>query len=79
MSDGLQMDEEAIRARNRRNIWMALALLGFVVLMGVGTAIRIKEGAGTQPCQALYWDPIKEECIDPDIPDLEKLVEEVPG
>ena len=73
MPETVQMDADAVRARKRRNMWLALALVAFVVLMGVGTAIRIKDGAGTEPCKALYWDPIKEECLDPDLPNLENI------
>ena len=52
-----QPDPRAIKARKRRNIWLALALFTFVVLMGVGTAIRIGQGAGTDPCKpSLYWN-----------------------
>ena len=52
-----QPDAGAINARKRRNIWLALALFAFVVLMGVGTAIRIGQGVGTQPCESsLYWN-----------------------
>ena len=58
-----KLDPQAIRARKRRNIWLGLALFAFVVLMGVGTAIRIGQGAGTNPCEAsLYWDLRSNEC-----------------
>ena len=59
-----ELDPLAVKARNRRNIWLGLALFAFVVLMGVGTAIRISQGAGTKPCEALYWEPTKKECMD---------------
>lgn len=60
-----EMDPAAIKARNRRNIWMGLGLLAFVVLMGVGTAIRIGQGAGTNPCEgSLYWDMRANECME---------------
>lgn len=52
-----QMDAAAIKAMKRRNMWLALALFAFVVLMGVGTAIRIGQGVGTDPCEpSLYWN-----------------------
>ncbi len=62
-------DEQEIAARKRRNLWLGFALFAFVVLMGVGTAIRIGQGAGTKPCKALYWEPVKEECMTESIPD----------
>lgn len=32
-----------LQAQNRRNMWLALALVAFVVLVGVSTALRIQE------------------------------------
>lgn len=58
-------DAGAVKARNRRNIWMGLGLLGFVILMGVGTAIRIQQGAGVTPCEgSLYWDMRSNSCVE---------------
>lgn len=39
-------DEHAalqLKAQKRRNAWLAAALVGFVVIVGVSTAIRIQE------------------------------------
>ena len=39
-----QGDTEAIlRAQKRRNVWLAWALVAFVVIVGVTTAIRIQQ------------------------------------
>ena len=57
------MEPEALAARNRRNWWMAGGLLAFVLLMGIGTAIRLAQGAGVDPCEAsLYWDHRSNSC-----------------
>lgn len=37
-----QLSDEAIAARKKRNIWLALALLVFVVLVGITSMIRIQ-------------------------------------
>lgn len=65
-----KLDPREVSARKRRNIWLGLALFAFVILMGVGTAIRIGQGAGTNPCEAsLYWDMRSNECLElPDSP-----------
>lgn len=39
----LELSPEAKAARKKRNIWLAAALLGFVLLVGATTAIRISE------------------------------------
>ena len=75
------LDEAAIKARNRRNLWLALALVAFVVVMGVGTAIRISEGAGVSACEgSFYWDMDSNSCIEerPE-PDLEAISKGAPG
>lgn len=41
-----RLDPEALAARNRRNIWLALALAGFVVLVGVITVVRLGDTDG---------------------------------
>ena len=66
-------DPRLASAQKRRNMWLGIALLGFVVLMGVGTAIRISQGAGTEPCNGLYWEPVKKECMEPDMPNLDAI------
>ena len=76
-----KQNPEAFKAQKRRNMWLALALITFVVLMGVGTAIRISEGAGTDACEgALYWDMSSNSCTEaaPE-PDLEAIAEGEPG
>ena len=35
--------EMLLKAQNRRNAWLAVALVAFVVIVGVPTAIRIQE------------------------------------
>lgn len=39
----VELSPEATAARKKRNIWLAAALLGFVLLVGAATAIRISE------------------------------------
>lgn len=39
-----QLDEEARRAQKRRNLWLALALIAFVVLVAVTTMLRLGGG-----------------------------------
>jgi hypothetical protein len=41
-----QMDPEALKARKKRNLWLGLALAGFVVLVMVITMIRLHTGTG---------------------------------
>lgn len=36
-------DTARLQAQKRRNMWLALALVAFVVLVGVSTALRIQE------------------------------------
>lgn len=45
MSDPVvQPDSDAVtKARKRRNVWLAWALVAFVVIVGVSTAIRIQQ------------------------------------
>lgn len=40
----LSVDE--IKARKKRNVWLGLALLGFVVLVMVITFVRLSTGSG---------------------------------
>lgn len=70
-----QIDHGAIKARNRRNMWLALGLVAFVVLMGVGTAIRISQGAGVSACEgSFYWDMDSNSCVEGSAePDLEAI------
>lgn len=42
----VQVDPAALKARNRRNLWLGLALGGFVVLVLVVTLIRLNSGVG---------------------------------
>lgn len=48
------MTEEELKARKKRNMWLALALAGFVILVGVTTAVRISQ-TGMGPDQEFYW------------------------
>lgn len=41
-------DDEA-KARKRRNLWLALALVGFVILVGVITVVRLSQGINMSP------------------------------
>lgn len=41
-----QLDAEALKARKRRNLWLGLALAGFVILVMVTTMIRLHTGTG---------------------------------
>lgn len=38
-----QLSAEQIAARKKRNIWLALALLAFVILVGITSVIRIQD------------------------------------
>ena len=40
------MDEAALKARRRRNVWLGLTLFGFVILIVVITALRMKANLG---------------------------------
>lgn len=40
------LDADALKARKRRNLWLGLALAGFVVLVMVTTVIRLHTGIG---------------------------------
>lgn len=46
MNDSPRPTPEEIAARKRRNLWLGLALAGFVVLVMVTTIIRLSTGAG---------------------------------
>ncbi|MHA7901140.1 MAG: hypothetical protein ACX94B_14860 [Henriciella sp.] len=44
MSESVQISEAArVKAQKRRNVWLAWALVAFVVIVGLTTAIRIQE------------------------------------
>ena len=49
----MALSADEVRARKRRNVWLALALLGFVVLVGVVTAVRVQESF-SDPCARMY-------------------------
>lgn len=40
------LSPDAQKARNGRNLWLGIALIGFVVLIGTITIIRITQGIG---------------------------------
>ncbi len=40
------LDADALKARKRRNLWLGLALAGFVVLVMITTIIRLNTGTG---------------------------------
>ncbi len=37
--------DPALSAQRRRNLWLGLILFGFVILVGVSTAIRLRDAA----------------------------------
>jgi hypothetical protein len=41
-----QLDEAALKARKRRNLWLGFALAGFVVLVMLITMVRLHTGTG---------------------------------
>lgn len=41
-----RLSVEEIKARKKRNVWLGLALLGFVVLVMVTTFVRLNTGIG---------------------------------
>lgn len=53
-SSGHQMTPEELAARKRRNLWLALALFGFVVMVGAVTVVRLSQ-TGLGPDQEFYW------------------------
>ena len=64
------VDEHAVlqlQARKRRNVWLALGLVGFVVIVGVSTAIRIQEtdfSGGDRLYFSGYLDEAEKEAAD---------------
>lgn len=51
----VELSPEALKARNRRNIWLGLALAAFVVMVAVITMIRLSENDLSQG--GFYYDP----------------------
>jgi hypothetical protein len=41
-----QLDAGALKARKQRNLWLGLALAGFVALVMIVTIIRLHTGTG---------------------------------
>lgn len=70
-----KQNPEAFKAQRRRNNWLALALVAFVVIMGIGTAIRIQDGSGVSACEgSFYWDMNSNSCVQgPAEPDLDSV------
>ncbi|NBC20094.1 MAG: hypothetical protein GVY06_03450 [Alphaproteobacteria bacterium] len=50
----VELSEREIAARKRRNLWLALALFGFVILVGAVTMVRLSQ-TGMGPDQEFYW------------------------
>jgi hypothetical protein len=48
-----QLDAEGRAAQKRRNMWLGLALLGFVVLVGLTTAVRLS-GSDSRKAEFYY-------------------------
>lgn len=46
MNDSPGLTPEQVAARKRRNLWLGLALAGFVVLIMIITMIRLSTGTG---------------------------------
>ncbi|MFN3211547.1 MAG: hypothetical protein ACE37M_00440 [Henriciella sp.] len=58
-----------LKAQKRRNAWLALALVGFVVIVGVSTALRIQEtdfSGGDRLYFSGYLDEAEKEKADRD-------------
>ena len=56
-----------LNAQKRRNVWLAFALVGFVVIVGVSTAIRIQEtdfSGGDRLYFSGYLDEAEKEAAD---------------
>ncbi|RIJ22131.1 hypothetical protein D1224_11230 [Henriciella barbarensis] len=49
-----QPDERARQAQKKRNLWLALALFGFVILVGVTTIVRLADSE-LGPDVGFYW------------------------
>ncbi len=52
-----QLDDAARTAQKRRNLWLGLALLGFVVLVGLTTFVRL---SGSEDNQANFYYNMKQ-------------------
>ncbi len=50
----VELSDRELAARKRRNLWLALALFGFVILVGAVTVIRLSQ-TGMGPDQEFYW------------------------
>ncbi|MEO0549901.1 MAG: hypothetical protein AAFZ91_08260 [Pseudomonadota bacterium] len=51
----VQLTEEQLTAQKRRNRWLALALIAFVVLVGTTTALRL-QSVDLSKSEGLYFD-----------------------
>ncbi len=60
------LNPEAEAARASRNLWLGLALFGFVVIVGAITAIRLAEAAKTGDAEFYYHMGDKGERIEGD-------------
>jgi len=49
MNDSVALTAEELRARNRRNVWIALAVAGFVVLVFLVTLVKLQAGVLDRP------------------------------
>ena len=62
-----EQSELQLKAQKRRNLWLAAALVGFVVIVGVSTAIRIQEtdfSGGDRLYFSGYLDEAEKEAAD---------------
>lgn len=55
MTAPAQYSEEELAAQKRRNKWLALALVAFVVLVGTTTALRL-QAADMSKSDGFYFD-----------------------
>ncbi|MGH1422267.1 MAG: hypothetical protein ACRBEQ_10645 [Hyphomonas sp.] len=59
-----RLDAEGVAARNKRNMWLAFALVGFVVLVGLITIVRL----GGTDGKFYYHNEPESEVAAPDLP-----------
>ncbi len=64
-----QMTPEEVAARKKRNVWLALALVAFVVLVGVTSVIRISS-SDFGKSDGLYFSGSLEKKSQPPPPEL---------
>jgi hypothetical protein len=63
----MQLDAEGRAAQKRRNLWLGLALLGFVVLVGLTTFVRL---SGSDSRKAEFYYNMKSSSTSEEAPEL---------